>query len=212
MFQGSDSQDNQDWRCLGAPTQAPIQIIPEETQVLITVGGCRVRGSIHQFAFRYWGNLLCAYWSPWPTFFLIHFCRGTVWTRQKVLLQNCSLSCNLDSAIFTQVSDHTRVFLTPFGEEYTFGWTPGVGDGQGGLACCSSWGHKVSDMTERLNWTELILSTVHASVFMNMEPSLSFPLIEQNVIHRVWTDGKSVGRAQNAIPIVVKLKDPLIST
>ena len=35
-----------------------------------------------------------------------------------------------------------------------FGWTPGVGDGQGGLACCSSWGRKESDMTERLNWTE----------------------------------------------------------
>ena len=33
-------------------------------------------------------------------------------------------------------------------------WTPGVGDGQGGLACCNSWGHKESDMTERLNWTE----------------------------------------------------------
>ena len=32
-----------------------------------------------------------------------------------------------------------------------FGWTPGVGDGQGGLACCSSWGHKESDMNERLN-------------------------------------------------------------
>ena len=29
-----------------------------------------------------------------------------------------------------------------------FGWTPGVGDGQGGLACCSSWGHKESDTTE----------------------------------------------------------------
>ena len=29
-----------------------------------------------------------------------------------------------------------------------FGWTPGVGDGQGGLACCSSWGCKDSDMTE----------------------------------------------------------------
>ena len=29
-----------------------------------------------------------------------------------------------------------------------FGWTPGVGDGQGGLACCSSWGHNESDMTE----------------------------------------------------------------
>ena len=36
-----------------------------------------------------------------------------------------------------------------------FGWTPGVGDGQGGLACCGSWGHKESDTTERLNWTEL---------------------------------------------------------
>ena len=35
-------------------------------------------------------------------------------------------------------------------------WTLGIGDGQGGLACCDSWGHKESDMTERLNWTELI--------------------------------------------------------
>ena len=34
-------------------------------------------------------------------------------------------------------------------------WTPGDGDGQGGLACCNSWGRKESDMTERLNWTEL---------------------------------------------------------
>ena len=34
-------------------------------------------------------------------------------------------------------------------------WTPGVGDGQGGLACWDSWGRKELDMTERLNWTEL---------------------------------------------------------
>ena len=32
-----------------------------------------------------------------------------------------------------------------------FGWTQGVGDGQGGLACCGSWGRKESDTTERLN-------------------------------------------------------------
>ena len=38
-----------------------------------------------------------------------------------------------------------------------FGQAPGVGDGQGGLVCCSSWGRKESDMTERLNWTEQIL-------------------------------------------------------
>ena len=35
---------------------------------------------------------------------------------------------------------------------YGFGWTLGVGDGQGGLACCGSWCCKESDMTERLNW------------------------------------------------------------
>ena len=32
-----------------------------------------------------------------------------------------------------------------------FGWTLGVGDGQGGLACCRSWGRKELDTTERLN-------------------------------------------------------------
>ena len=35
-----------------------------------------------------------------------------------------------------------------------FGWTLGVSDGQGGLACCGSWGHKELDTTEQLNWTE----------------------------------------------------------
>ena len=32
-------------------------------------------------------------------------------------------------------------------------WAPGIGDGQGGLACCNSWGFKEMDTTERLNWT-----------------------------------------------------------
>ena len=36
-----------------------------------------------------------------------------------------------------------------------FEWTPGVGDGQGGLTCCDSWGCKELDMTEQLNWIEL---------------------------------------------------------
>ena len=38
---------------------------------------------------------------------------------------------------------------------HEFEWTPGVGDGQGGLVCCDSWGCKELDMTERLNWTEM---------------------------------------------------------
>ena len=43
---------------------------------------------------------------------------------------------------------------------HRYGWTPGVGDGQGRLACCSSWCHKESDMTEWLNWTELIVMSI----------------------------------------------------
>ena len=35
-------------------------------------------------------------------------------------------------------------------------WTPAVGDEQGGLACCDSWGREESDMTQQLNWTESI--------------------------------------------------------
>ena len=38
---------------------------------------------------------------------------------------------------------------------HEFGWTPRAGDGQGGPACCDSWGCKESDMTEQLNWTKL---------------------------------------------------------
>ena len=37
---------------------------------------------------------------------------------------------------------------------HEFEWTPRVGDGQGGLACCDSWGPKEWDTTEQLNWTE----------------------------------------------------------
>jgi len=40
---------------------------------------------------------------------------------------------------------------------HEFEWTLGVGDGQGGLGCCSSWGRKESDTTEQLNWTELLI-------------------------------------------------------
>ena len=35
-----------------------------------------------------------------------------------------------------------------------FEWPPRAGNGQGGLTCFSPWGHRESDMTERLNWTE----------------------------------------------------------
>ena len=48
----------------------------------------------------------------------------------------------------------------PDGRE--FEWTPGVGDGQGGLECCNSWGQKELDMLEWLNWylyrTEMLIT------------------------------------------------------
>ena len=46
---------------------------------------------------------------------------------------------------------------------HEFGWTSGVDDGQGGLACCNSWSLKESDMTEWLNWTELNWTQLNVS-------------------------------------------------
>ena len=45
-----------------------------------------------------------------------------------------------------------------------FEWAPGDGDGQGGLACCNSWGCKESDTTERLNWTEQVKSLIYCEI------------------------------------------------
>ena len=47
-------------------------------------------------------------------------------------------------------------------------WTPGVGDVQGGLACCGSWGCKKSDTAEWLNWTEYFSVYVyHSSLILS---------------------------------------------
>ena len=56
-------------------------------------------------------------------------------------------------------------------------WTPGVGDGQGSLACGDSWGHKESDTTERLNWTELNWSTRE----IQMKTTMTYQLISVKI-------------------------------
>ena len=65
------------------------------------------------------------------------------------------------------------------------GWTPGVGDGQGGLACCDSWGHKESDTTERLNWTELM----HNKLPFKFIPPINKYLLTVytcQLLHQAW--------------------------
>ena len=44
---------------------------------------------------------------------------------------------------------------------HDFEQAPGVGDGQGSLACCSPWGHRESDMTEQLNITDAENKTLY---------------------------------------------------
>ena len=76
--------------------------------------------------------------------------------------------------------------------------TPGVGDGQGSLACCDSWGRKESDMTEWLNWTELKLSwwpkrDVINFISLNSDKTLSWyeEWIHQLVVIKYF-DGKII--------------------
>ena len=77
-----------------------------------------------------------------------------------------------------------------------FEWTLGVGDGQGGLACCDSWGCKELDMTERLNWTEL-------KEFGDLD-WIKMALCWQGVRSRTWTQ-LSLGRPDSQMCSVLWL-------
>ena len=67
-------------------------------------------------------------------------------------------------------------------------WTLGVGDGQGGLACCNSWGRKESDTTERLNWTELMASVTICSDFGAPQNKVCY-CFHYFPISLPWSDG-----------------------
>ena len=80
-FQGSYSQDNEDGRCPGVPTQAPILVTPEEPQVLITVGGQFV-----DFLLDTGATYSILTEAPGPLSFQYTSVNGTVWTSQKTSL------------------------------------------------------------------------------------------------------------------------------
>ena len=71
--------------------------------------------------------------------------------------------------------------------QWTWVWvTLGVGDGQGGLVCCSSWGHKESDISEWLNWTEVAWNVPLVSLIF-LKRSLDFPILLFSSISLHWS-------------------------
>ena len=64
-----------------------------------------------------------------------------------------------------------------------FEWPLGVGDGQGGLACCNSWCCKESDMTEWLNWTD-----IYINIFKNLSTYILKLLweIQVSILYITW--------------------------
>ena len=54
---------------------------------------------------------------------------------------------------------------------HEFGWTLGVGDGQGGLVCWGTWGHEELDMTELLNWTEKSMNNFKEDIQLIFQPT-----------------------------------------
>ena len=141
-FQRMDSQDNQDQRCLGVPTQAPILITPKEHRVLITLGGKFIN-----FLLDIGATYSVLTEAPGPLSFQSASIMGLSGQAKRYYF-SCSLSCNWDSMLFSH-----EFLIVP---------------------------ESPLPLLERDK-----LSKVHASVFMNMEPSLSLPLIEENVNPRV---------------------------
>ena len=70
-------------------------------------------------------------------------------------------------------------------------WTPGVGDGQGGLACCDSWGRKESDTNEQLNWTEHLYFINLGNICMKLDISMKTKL---NALERLNKVKKNYNR------------------
>ena len=71
-------------------------------------------------------------------------------------------------------------------DAHEFERTPGVGDGQGGLVCCNSWGRKESDTTEQLNWIELNRIKYYVNVSI-----IDFEMLDCNCpLFPLWTPWK----------------------
>ena len=101
------------------------------------------RGRTHGVSFRPFPSSFCWWWLISSVFLIRISCHKTThangyygaWPGWAVSISVLPLT----------VGWHHRL------NGHGFGWTLGVGDGQGGLVCCGSWGRKESDTAERLN-------------------------------------------------------------
>ena len=69
---------------------------------------------------------------------------------------------------------------------HEFGWSLGVGDGQGGLACCGSRGRKELDTTERLNWTDM--TRIWSSLVSTQQVFVWTLFVVIIVVFLAWSD------------------------
>ena len=76
-------------------------------------------------------------------------------------------------------------------------WTPGVGDGQGALACCDSWGRKELDVTEPLNWTELNILSFPGGA-SSKEPACECRKHKRLRLNPEWEDPLEKGMATHS--------------
>ena len=134
-------------------------------------------------------SVLGVHWKDWcwswssntlPTWCeeLIHLKRPWCWER---------LSGGEGTTEDEKVGWHQRL------NGHGFGWTPGVGDGQGGLMCCSSWGRRVRhNWATELNWTETFLILVELRK-INQEVLKGTCPLEEVVKMEDWPKSMNMG-------------------
>ena len=94
---------------------------------------------------------------------------------------------------------------------HEFGWTPGVGDGQGGLACFGSWGRKELDTTERLNWTEYLCLLIYCLGCFSSKEQASFNFMAVVIICSDFgAQEYKVCHCFHCFPIYLSWSDPAL--
>ena len=92
-------------------------------------------------------------------------------------------------------------------DAHEFEWTPGVGGGQGGLACCDSWCHKESDTTEWVNWTQPTEQRLNlACLKCAQNTSMSWRRAGQSPPQRLFYN-KVLSISCNVLNISLRMKD-----